>query len=203
MKQPPFMQVLAAALALFVNDLSIAFNLPYPFTATDLRDAVASWRGIRIDLVPQRMGTAKVYGLCVCKSAHYYVIFYRSDAVTRIQQQRIIFHELCHIILSHVTPLTPMHVLREPLTLTLQEQEAEIFAGITNAHALALGRKMAGAMALADRRDHTARDDGTMARVVSSVAGAGKQPLTAAPVAPVADTEPSDLFDEFLEVMGG
>ena len=82
------------------------------------------------------MREERVYGLCVCQRPQCYVIFYRADA-TLLQQQRILFHELCHIILSHVSPLNPVHVLREPLTATLQEQEAEIFAEVMTWYALA------------------------------------------------------------------
>jgi len=186
--QLEFMQVLAMAMAALVRDLGIALELTFPFTAMQLRDAVAGWRQVRIDLVPQRMGKAKVYGLCKCVRPTHYVIFYRSDGTTHIQQQRIIFHELCHIILSHVSPFNPLHALREDLTVTLQDQEAETFASIANRSALALGSKLTVAKApIPDRMSVS-----TIARFLKVVG------LKASPT-----DEPADQFDEFLKILGG
>lgn len=130
-----FIPVLMAALARLGEELSLALGLTPPFTAVALRDAVQRWRGYRIDLEPYPMGDKEIYGLCVCKRPGYYVIFYRADA-TLLQRERIIFHELAHIILSHVSPLNTMHVLRESLAATVQEQEAEIFAAVMTQYAL-------------------------------------------------------------------
>jgi hypothetical protein len=183
------MQLIAAAMTVLVKELSVALALPFPFTAEQLRDAVQRWRGCRIDIVPYRMGKAEVYGLCKCVRPRHYVIFYRCDGTTHIQQQRIIFHELCHIILSHVSPLQPMHALRDPLTLTLQDQEAEMFAEIANRTALALGRRLA----LAKSPIHVGTSPGPFDTVLK-VLGMAK---TALP------NEPVDQFDEFLRVMEG
>lgn len=183
MIQIAFMQTMAAAMAVLVDELSAALNLPVPFTAEQLRDAVQGWRRIRIDLVPYRMGTAKIYGLCKCARPSHYIIFYRCDGTTFIQQQRIIFHELCHIILSHVSPLNPTHALRVPLTVTLQDQEAETFAEIATRSGRALGRRLTIVTApLSDATTSQALDQGLDAH---------------------SDEASSDQFDEFLRVMGG
>jgi len=187
--QVEFMQVLTVAIAALVRDLGIALELTFPFTADQLRDAVARWRHIRIDIVPQRMGKAKVYGLCKCVRPMHYVIFYRCDGTTYIQQQRIIFHELCHIILSHVSPLNPVHALRDDLTVTLQDQEAETFAEIANRAALALGSKLRVAKTSIPEQ----ASDSALDRFLKGV-GLKGQPLKG---------EPADQFDEFLKVMGG
>ena len=134
--QKHIVSVLTAALAALVEELSVGLGLTRPFTALTLRDALRRWRDYRIAMEPYPMGDEEIYGLCVCKRPGYYVIFYRADA-TLLQQQRILFHELCHIILSHVSPLHPVHVLREPLAATLQEQEAEMFAAVMTWYALA------------------------------------------------------------------
>ncbi len=127
MHDEQFVHVLSAAVARLVEELSSGLGLAAPFTAVTLRDAIASWRGYQIDLIPFPVGAEKIYGLCVCKRPGYYAVFYRSDA-TLVQQQRILYHELGHIILSHVSPLKPVHVRRDWLTVTVQEQEAEMFA---------------------------------------------------------------------------
>lgn len=135
--QEQVVHALMRAMPMLVEELSAAFGLVPPFDAYDVRDAVQLWRGCRIDLEPYDMGAEPVYGLCVYKRPAYYVIFYRADA-TVIQQQRIIFHELCHIILSHVGPLNPMHVLHELRAAPLQEPEAESFAEAMTRYALTM-----------------------------------------------------------------
>jgi len=186
--QLEFMQMLTVAMAAFVRDLSLALDMPLPFTAEQLAGAVARWRHVRIDIKPQRMGKAKVYGLCKCVRPTYYVIFYRSDGTTYIQQQRIILHELCHIILSHVSPLNPVHALKEDLTVTLQDQEAETFAEIANRAALSLGSKLTVTKTPIPDREAV----GALGRFLSGVG------LKAAPA-----SMPGDQFDDFLKVMGG
>jgi hypothetical protein len=182
------MRVVAIAMSAFFAELSAALDLRFPFTAEQLRDVVQRWRHSRIDLVPYRMGKAEVYGLCKCVRPRHYVIFYRCDGTTYIQQQRIIFHELCHIILSHVSPLNPIHALRDDLTVTLQDQEAEIFAEIANRHALALGSKLRVTKApLPNREGHDTLD------------------YALADAASMSDSEPAqtDRFNAFLKTMGG
>jgi len=187
--QLEFMQVLAVAMAALVRDLSLALELTYPFTAEQLVRAVARWRQVRIDIEPQCMGKAKVYGLCKCVRPTYYVIFYRSDGTSYIQQQRIILHELCHIILSHVSPLNPVHALREDLTVTLQDQEAETFAEIANRAALSLGSKLTVTKAPIPDRSGGGALDRFLNVVGLKVVGS--------------KAVPADQFDDFLKVMGG
>ncbi len=194
MPEIEFMQVLAVAMAALVSDLSIALNLPFPFTAEQLAAAVAQWRRIRIEIKPHHMGKAKVYGLCKCVRADHYIIFYRADGVTYIQQQRIIFHELCHIILSHVSPLNPVHELRDELTVTLQDQEAEMFASIANKSALALGSKLTVAKVPMPDREGGPTFSALFKALHLKAPAASKDPT---------EGEPADQFDEFLKVMGG
>jgi len=194
MSEVEFMQVLAVAMAALVRDLSAALNLKFPFTAEQLTAAVAQWRHIRIEIKPHHMGKAKIYGLCKCVRSDHYIIFYRADGVTYIQQQRIIFHELCHIILSHVSPLNPVHELRDELTVTLQDQEAEMFASIANRSALALGSKLTVAkVPILDREGVPTFSAFFKPRRLKGLA-ALKEPT---------EGEPADQFDEFLKVMGG
>lgn len=186
MRQLEFMQVVAAAMAAFVSELSTALNLQAPFTADRLCAAVAGWRDVHIDVLPHRMGAARIYGFCKCVRERHYVIFYRCDGTTAIQQQRIIFHELCHIILGHVSPLSPLHALRDPLTVTLQDQEAELFAALTMRAALALGAKLT-----VEKGSTTgARRAGRLGRLLVE-----DGPLLAG--------DPADQFDAFVQSMGG
>lgn len=128
--------MIAQAMVLFVEELCAALQLAPPFTAEELRDKIQVWKRCRIDILPYPMLDEDVFGLCVCKRPYYYVIFYRAGA-SYVQRQRIIFHELCHIILSHVSPANPVVVLRKSLAATFQELEAETFAQIETSYALA------------------------------------------------------------------
>lgn len=134
------LQMVSRAIAMLVTELCAALELVPPFTAEDLRDKVQKWKRCRIDILPYSMLDENVFGMCVCKRPSYYVIFYRAGA-PYVQKQRIIFHELCHIILSHVTPANPVAVLRESLAATLQEFEAETFAQLGTGYALTPGQK--------------------------------------------------------------
>jgi hypothetical protein len=88
-----------------------------------------------------------------------------------------------------VSPLNPVHALREDLTVTLQDQEAETFAEIANRAALSLGSKLTVTKAPIPDRSGGGALDRFLNVVGLKVVGS--------------KAVPADQFDDFLKVMGG
>ncbi len=84
-----------------VRRLARELDLVPPFGARDFAQRLACKR-VYIMIEPRRMGRQPIYGSCK-PDGEYYHIYYRDDA-GEILGERIIWHELGHIVLGYVTP---------------------------------------------------------------------------------------------------
>jgi len=127
----------AQALAQDMQGICIALcehlRLVPPFSAIELSDRIADERSCFIYVASRRLpGT--IFGVCA-RLRGAYAILYRADG-SMAHQERIIFHELGHIVLGHLRQTERILVLREGLTSTTEEHEAEAFAEFMTTYAL-------------------------------------------------------------------
>lgn len=93
-------------------------GLAPPFTARGFADVVERRWNVRIvtDPVPNGEYTT---GLCVVHGASYTIYYYAGGSV--VQQERIVFHELSHIVMGHVRGKQPAAVMRKDREFLQQE----------------------------------------------------------------------------------
>jgi len=111
------------AMARRVRRLARELELAPPFGARDFAQRLARKR-VYIMIEPRRMGRQPIYGSCK-PDGEYYHIYYRDDAGA-ILGERIIWHELGHIVLGYVTP-DGREVLRRDLN-SEEERLVELWA---------------------------------------------------------------------------
>jgi len=111
------------AMARRVRRLARELDLAPPFGAKDFAQRLARKR-VYIMIEPRRMGRQPIYGSCK-PDGEYYHIYYRDDA-GEILGERIIWHELGHIVLGYVTP-DGREVLRRDLN-SEEERLVELWA---------------------------------------------------------------------------
>ena len=90
-------------------------GLAAPYTARGFADAVERRWNVRIVTEPVPNGEYTT-GMCVVHSASYTIYYYAGGSV--VQRERILFHELSHIVMGHVRGKQSAAVMRkgrEPL----------------------------------------------------------------------------------------
>ena len=121
-----------------------------PFAARDLIDALqANWH-IPVVLHPyassSRVLEKVTTGWCAFVGDTFHIYYYADGTVA--QRERIIYHELGHLVLRHVTPEKPSLRRRGSAERTESELLAEAFAEVMSELALFGDSDMAGTKAL-------------------------------------------------------
>lgn len=89
-----------------VQALRLVRGLMTPDGSIDLLvDAVAAHRGSPIDLTPAHMGPSPLTGFRVAGEDRDHIVY--SSTASAIQRDRIICHELAHLLLGHTVELGP------------------------------------------------------------------------------------------------
>lgn len=143
-----------------------ALSIPVPFEPTGFVAALARQRGRPVELVPMSGRATHCGALVATDQADY--IFY-SASTTRLHQDHILLHEVCHLLCGHIgdTALDALprlllpnlssdlvrRVLGRSDYTAAQEQEAELVASMIAQRA----RRRAGSTASPDVADGLAR----------------------------------------------
>jgi hypothetical protein len=103
-------------------------NVSPPFTARVFADAVERRWNLQIEMVPIPNGEYTT-GWCVVQGAFYTIYYYNGGSV--VQRERILFHELSHIVMGHVRGKQPAamrmsreHIQQEQAVRRLQQEQA-------------------------------------------------------------------------------
>jgi len=95
-----------------------------PFDTAIFAQKLSDRSGYTIQIAPRAADGTTIYGACAPNGVRF-IIYYCENA-GYVQRQRIIWHELAHIALGHVTP-TSQHLERFVPT-PAQEKAAEAWA---------------------------------------------------------------------------
>jgi hypothetical protein len=111
-------------------DVMADLGLTPPFTAWDLIAAAAAEWAMSIVLHPFRAGSyayrTGTTGWCRYKGAAFHIYYYAGGSA--LQQERILYHELGHMLCNHVAP-NSRHVRKGPrVDHNLEEVAVEAFA---------------------------------------------------------------------------
>ena len=112
-----------------VRDICAELALVPPFTAEEFRRALQRVTGRLIEVRSRVMAGTVVFGSCQ-SVAGIFVIYCRTDG-SLVQQERIMYHELAHILFGHVV-VNAAEALAATATYcdlrTDEEKDAEAFA---------------------------------------------------------------------------
>jgi hypothetical protein len=112
------------------QDIADELGMQSPFSATDLIAAAQATWGAQIHLVPFRQDAIEpdsgTTGVCRYAEGIFYIYYYADGSL--LQRERIIFHELGHMLVGDITPKNPAPYQRDPLVLRAEEMLAEAFA---------------------------------------------------------------------------
>lgn len=98
-------------------------KLTPPFTPETLVRAVAAFLDREIEVVEHDLEGSTIYGFCAALPRQF-LIAVRQDAPLD-QRERIIYHEVAHILLGHVAHDGHAHACRELDATDPQERDAE------------------------------------------------------------------------------
>ncbi len=129
-----------------IIEVCAELKLRPPFEATDLLRKIAKARNYVIEVEPHPMIGRAVSGIVRPFHGGIFIIYYQHDA-PKVLLEYIIYHELAHIWLGHVTPES-VKVLCDGTFVTLtspqQERDADEWARHMVAHAqIMTGRELA------------------------------------------------------------
>jgi hypothetical protein len=114
---------------LVAHDVVAEVGLQPPFTARDLIQAVQAKWEMPIELHAYQRAVSPLHklatGWCMFVGDTFHIFYYAGGSV--VQRERIIYHELGHVVLNHVSRERPE---RQNRAIVTQEQErlAEAFA---------------------------------------------------------------------------
>src|SRR5579862_2130150 len=97
-------------MGLVALDVTADVGLLPPFTARDLINAVQTHWETPIELHPFQRDCCPLgefsTGWCIFVGQTFHIYYYAEGGI--IQQERIIYHELGHLVLKHVSPQEPV-----------------------------------------------------------------------------------------------
>jgi hypothetical protein len=113
-------------------DVASDLGLTTPFTAHNMIAAIEAQWTIPIVLHPFRAGSfahrSRITGWCRYREEVLHIHYYASGSV--IQQERILYHELGHMLCNHVQPYSRHPRKRPGIERNLEEIAAEAFAEV-------------------------------------------------------------------------
>jgi hypothetical protein len=108
-------------------------GLEPPFRARHFAQAAERRWHVKLMLEPCPSGDYAT-GWCVLHGAAYTIYYYDGGSV--VQRERILFHELCHIVMGHVRGTFPAGVMRKSRNSLGQEAAVEEVAKALVAYAM-------------------------------------------------------------------
>ena len=132
---------LTERIRLVAVDVTADVGLLPPFSARDLVNSVQTHWETPIELHPFQRDCCPLgefsTGWCIFVGETFHIYYYADGGI--IQQERIIYHELGHLVLKHVSRQEPIVLRRRGGQYTDEELLAEAFAEVMTELALVGG----------------------------------------------------------------
>lgn len=127
-----------------IRTLDETVGIPRPFDMNRFLDRLEQQRGRPIDLHPTQISPGGPCGLWIAETGRDVIVY--AESTSEAHQDHIILHECSHMIAghggtdaasevvrtlaSHIDPVLVKHVLARCTYTTIEEQEAEMLAGM-------------------------------------------------------------------------